>query len=310
MAPQSPSAAQIAAVRRFNRFYTQKLGVLQQAWLDSAFSLTEARMLYEIQRRGRATATDIGRDLDLDAGYMSRIIRRFQKDGLIRKEVSPDDGRQSLLSITAAGQKAFKPLEKRTERDVGDALGKMSAADRDRLVAAMGCIEGLMDGAPNQADALVLREPRPGDLGWVVKRHAEIYADEYGWGEDFEALVAQIVADFGMKHDPGCEQCWIADFDGLSVGSAFLVKESPKVARLRLLIVDPRARGQGVGRQLTDECVRFARERGYGRITLWTHEVLTAAREIYARAGFKLASSEARRSFGKDVVSEHWDLVL
>jgi DNA-binding MarR family transcriptional regulator/GNAT superfamily N-acetyltransferase len=306
----APSADHIAAVRRFNRFYTQTLGVLQHAWLNSPFSLTEARVLYEIQQRNRATATDIGCDLDIDAGYMSRIVHRLQKDGLVRKAASPNDGRRSFLSITAKGRRAFKPLEQRTLRDVGDALGPLSTQNRERLVGAMDCIQSLMSAEPDLSDPVILRDPRPGDLGWVVKRHAEIYADEYGWGEEFEPLIAQIVAEFGKKGDRACERCWIAELDGRNAGSVFLVKDSAKVARLRILIVDPFARGKGVGKRLTDECIQFARAAGYKRMTLWTHEVLTAARHVYAGAGFKLTSSEAKRSFGQDVVSEHWDLEL
>jgi DNA-binding MarR family transcriptional regulator/GNAT superfamily N-acetyltransferase len=311
MAIQAPSVAQrIAAVRRFNRFYTQNLGVLQHGWLDSPFSLTEARVLYEIKQRDRATASEIARDLDLDAGYLSRILRRFHKSGLIRKDVSPDDGRQSFLSMTARGRKTFDPLETRTERQVGAMLGRLTAPERDHLVSAMRAIETMIGSEPKALSDIILRQPRPGDLGWVVARHAELYAREYGWAENFEGLCAQIAADFVSKYDPKCERCWIAEMDGQNVGSVFLVKDSEKVARLRLLLVDPVARGRGLGTRLTDECVRFARGRGYRSVTLWTHRVLTAARHIYERAGFQLKSSERRRSFGKNVISEHWDLTL
>jgi DNA-binding MarR family transcriptional regulator/GNAT superfamily N-acetyltransferase len=300
----------VAAVRRFNRFYTQHLGVLRHGWLDSPFSLTEARVLYEIRQCDRATATDIGRDLGLDAGYLSRILRRFHKSGLIRKQTSPEDGRQSFLSITARGRKAFDPLEQRTEHQVGALLTRLPASAQGQLVSAMGSIERMI-GSPGQQDSeIVLREPRPGDLGWVVARHAELYAEEYDWGENFEGICAQIVADYVKNFDPQRERCWIAEMDGRNVGCVFLVKDSDTVARLRLLLVDPAARGRGLGKRLTGECVRFARERGYTSITLWTHQVLTAARHIYAQAGFRLTSSEARKSFGQDVVSEYWDLVL
>ena len=309
-ASAQPDVQRVAAVRRFNRFYTQHLGVLRQDWLDSPFSLTEARVLYEIKERGRATATDIGRDLGLDAGYLSRILRRFHKSGLIRKDVSPDDGRQSFLSITARGRKAFDPLETRTERQVGAVLGRLAAPEQDHLVAAMGVIERTIAPAPKADSDIVLREPRPGDLGWVVTRHAELYAQEYGWGGNFEGICAQIVADFANKFDPKCERGWIAEMDGRNVGCVFLVKDSDEVARLRLLLVDPVARGRGLGTRLTDECVRFARDAGYRRITLWTHKVLTAARHVYQQAGFRLTSSEKRKSFGQDVVSEYWDMTL
>ena len=309
-APVPHEAQRVAAVRRFNRFYTQKLGVLQRGWLDSPYSLTEARVLYEIRERKRATASDIARDLDLDAGYLSRILRRFHRLGLLRKDVSPDDGRQSFLSMTAHGRRAFAPLETRSQRQVGALLNRLSVPEQDRLVGAMRMVETMIASEPKAGSEIMLRQPRPGDLGWVVARHAELYAREYGWGENFEGLCAQIVADFAQKLDPECERCWIAEMDGQNVGSVFLVRETDTVARLRLLLVDPVARGRGVGRRLTEECIRFARRCGYRSITLWTHQVLTAARHIYERAGFRLTSSEARRSFGCDVVSEHWDLLL
>jgi DNA-binding MarR family transcriptional regulator/N-acetylglutamate synthase-like GNAT family acetyltransferase len=309
-APAPHDAQRVAAVRSFNRFYTQHLGVLRDGWLDSPFSLTEARVLYEIKQRDRATATDIGRDLGIDAGYLSRILRRFHKSGLIRKDVSADDARQSLLSTTARGRKAFDPLEARTERQVGAILGRLAEPEQDHLVAAMRTIETMIASGPKAESRIALRQPQPGDLGWVVARHAELYAREYGWAENFEGLCAQIVADFASKYDPKRERCWIAEMDGRNVGSVFLVKDSEDVARLRLLLVDPAARGRGLGTRLTAECVRFARQSGYRSITLWTHSVLTAARHVYERAGFVLTSSEKRRSFGQDVVSEHWDLVL
>ena len=308
MAALSQDAQRVAAVRRFNRFYTQHLGVLQDDWLDSPFSLTEARVLYELHQRRSATATDIGHDLGLDAGYLSRILRRFHKDGLIRRTVSPDDARQSLLSITARGRKAFDPLEARTERQVGAILGRLAEPEQDHLVAAMRVIETMTAPGLKTESAIALRQPRPGDLGWIVARHAELYEREYGWAENFEGLCAQIVADYVSNYDPKRERCWIAEMDGRNVGCVFLVKDSESIARLRLLLVDPMARGRGLGKKLTDECVRFARERGYRGITLWTHEVLTAARHVYAQAGFRLTSSEKRQSFGQNVVSEIWDL--
>jgi len=267
-------------------------------------------VLYEIRERKRATASDIARDLDLDAGYLSRILRRFHRLGLLRKDVSPDDGRQSFLSMTARGRRAFAPLETRSQRQVGALLNRLSVPEQDRLVGAMRMVETMIASEPKAGSEIMLRQPRPGDLGWVVARHAELYAREYGWGENFEGLCAQIVADFAQKLDPECERCWIAEMDGQNVGSVFLVRETDTVARLRLLLVDPVARGRGVGRRLTEECIRFARRCGYRSITLWTHQVLTAARHIYERAGFRLTSSEPRRSFGCDVVSEHWDLLL
>ena len=303
-------AQRVAAVRRFNRFYTQQLGVLRANWHDRPFSLTEARVLYELQQRGSATATEIARELDLDAGYLSRILRRFQKLGLIRKETSADDARRSFLSLTASGRTAYAPLESRAKRNVRAMLDRLSDPERDHLVTAMRAVERMVAPEPNAASKIVLCEPKPGDLGWVVARHATLYEQEYGWAENFEGVCAQIVADFSAKFDPMRERCWIAKLDGENVGSVFLVKDTEQVARLRLLLVDPIARGCGLGARLTDECIRFARLCGYRSITLWTHSVLTAARHIYSKAGFTLTSSEKRKSFGKNVVSEIWDLKL
>ena len=318
--------ARIGAVRRFNRFYTRQIGVLRRNFLGSRYSLAEARVLYEIARGNAPTATDIGRALDLDAGYLSRVLRTFEKRGLIRRTASPHDARQSHLALTARGRAAYAPLEQRSQRDVGAMLGKLSADDQSRLIAAMDTIQALLgepaDDAPAPKRGYRLRAPRPGDFGWIVKRHAELYAQEYGWVEPFEGVCAQIVADFANKNDPANnddsanrndsqrERCWIAEMDGENVGCVFLVADSAEVARIRLLIVDPKARGLKLGARLVDECIRFARRGGYKKITLWTHSVLTAARHIYQKAGFKLTSSEQRVSFSKPVVSEYWDLQL
>jgi DNA-binding MarR family transcriptional regulator/GNAT superfamily N-acetyltransferase len=304
----------VAAVRRFNRFYTQHLGVLNDGFLDSPFSLTQARVLYEVRERGSSTATDLGRDLGLDAGYLSRVLAQFEKSGLIRKERSPTDGRQSFLSITAMGRKAMEHLERRTVQQVGDVLHRLSDPEQDRLVSAMRSVERMIGPAPKDgkgtADDIVLRQPKPGDLGWIVARHATLYQEEYGWAGNFEGLCAQIVADFSAKFDPKRERCWIAEMDGENVGSVFLVKDTDEIARIRLLLVDPVARGRGLGTRLTNACVQFARACGYRGITLWTHSVLLPARHIYAKAGFTLTSSEKKKSFGKNVVSEIWDLKL
>ena len=298
------------AVRRFNRFYFQRIGVLQHGYVGSPFSLTEARVLYEIRERDRSTATEVGRELGLDAGYLSRMLRRFHRAGLIRKQTSPEDGRQTFLSLTERGRKAFAPVETRSNAQVGAMLERLTVSQQSDLVAALRTAHTLLADAPKPAPQIVLREPKPGDFGWIVTRHAVLYGQEYGWGEDFEGLCAQIVADFVNKFDPARERCWIAEVDGRNAGSVFLVKDTDEVARLRLLLVEPSARGLGIGKRLTDECIRFARERGYRKVTLWTHSVLVAARHIYEQAGFRLSSSEARRSFGQDVVSEHWDLTL
>lgn len=314
-AEASAPSAHIGAARRFNRFYTRQIGVLRRNFLGSSYSLAEARVLYEIARgRGATTASDIGRALDLDAGYLSRVLRTFEKRGLIRRTASRLDARQSHLALTARGRQAYAPLEARSQRDIGAMLGRLAPDDQSRLIAAMNTIETLLggDAAPVSAPArsYTLRTPRPGDFGWIVKRHAELYAQEYGWIEPFEGVCAQIVADFANNNDPQRERCWIAELDGENVGCIFLVADSAAVARIRLLIVDPKARGIGLGARLVDECVRFARRAGYKKITLWTHSVLTAARHIYQNAGFTLTSSEKRVSFSKPVVSEYWDLGL
>ena len=314
-AKPSVDDAHVGAARRFNRFYTRQIGVLRRNFLGSSYSLAEARVLYEISRgSGATTASDIGRALDLDAGYLSRVLRTFEKRGLIRRSAAPHDARQSHLALTARGRQAYAPLEARSQHDIGAMLGKLSPKDQSRLIGAMNTIQTLLGESPDTEPApertYSLRAPRPGDFGWIVKRHAELYAREYGWIEPFEGVCAQIVADFANNNDPRRERCWIAELDGENVGCVFLVADSAAVARIRLLLVDPKARGLGLGARLVDECVRFARGAGYKKITLWTHSVLTAARHIYQKAGFALTSSEERVSFSKPVVSEYWDLEL
>jgi DNA-binding MarR family transcriptional regulator/GNAT superfamily N-acetyltransferase len=312
-----PTTERIAAVRRFNRFYTQAIGVLHEGWLDSPFSLAEARVLYELARLGTATATDLIAALGLDAGYLSRILRAFEKRGFVSRRPSPKDKRQSLVSLTARGKKAFAPLERKTMDDITTMLATMPERDQRRLVAAMDDVQQLIGGVATKptAASVILRPPRHGDFGWIVAAHGELYAREYGWVEPFEGLCAGIVADYVNNYDPKWEACWIAEMDGENVGSVMLVKDkpgekSPAVARLRLLLVHPKARGLGLGRRLTDECVTFARAAGYQQVTLWTHSVLAAARHTYEKAGFTLTSSEKKKSWGKDVVAEYWDLKL
>jgi DNA-binding MarR family transcriptional regulator/GNAT superfamily N-acetyltransferase len=312
----------IAAVRRFNRFYTRQIGVLRKKFLDSPYSLGEARVLYEIASGHSLTATNIGRALDLDAGYLSRVLRNFERRGLVRRTTSATDARQSHLTLSPRGREAYRPLEQASQRDTGTMLDKLAPTDQARLIAAMQTIESLLgDDEPAERPprpTYSLRAPVTGDFGWMVKRHAEIYAQEYGWTEPFEGLCAQIVADFASKNDPKRERCWIAEMGGEVVGCVFLakdtanesVKDSAKVARIRLLLVDPKARGLGVGARLVDECIRFARRAGYKKITLWTHSVLAAARHIYQKAGFRLMRTERHRSWGRPVISEHWDLEL
>ena len=300
----------VADVRRFNRFYTRQIGLLQEGYLKSPFSLSEVRVLYELAHRERPTATELGRDLGLDAGYLSRILRGFQKRGLLKRTQSEDDGRQSHLALTQRGQAAFAPLNTRSRDEIGAMLGALPATEQSRLVQAMQAIEGILGAQPERKVPYLLRPHKPGDMGWVVHRHAALYAQEYGWDERFEAMVAGIVKKFIERYDPKRERCWIAEKDGEIVGSAFLVAHSKTVAQLRLMLVEPKARGLGIGARLVDECVSFARDNGYRKITLWTNSILLAARHIYTKAGFRLVHKERHRSFGHALVGETWDLLL
>jgi DNA-binding MarR family transcriptional regulator/N-acetylglutamate synthase-like GNAT family acetyltransferase len=305
-----PSAPTVAAVRRFNRFYTRQIGVLRKDFLETPFSLGEGRVLCEIAHGERLTATNIARALDLDAGYLSRLLRNFEKRGLVERKVSDKDARQSYLALTPRGRRVFAPLEKRSQQQAGSMLGKLKNNEQSQLVSAMNSIQSLLNGHAAPAGKPVLRGPKPGDYGWIVTRHAQLYRQEYGWTDPFEGLCAQIVADFINKFDAKKERAWIAELNGENVGSIMLAKDSDDVARIRLLLVDPKARGLGLGAKLTDECVRFARAAGYKKVKLWTHRNLSAARHIYAQAGFKLMRNEKHNSWGKPVVSEHWDLKL
>ena len=300
----------VAAVRRFNRFYTQRIGVLQEGWLKSPFSLTEARVLYEISRRERPTATALGKDLGLDAGYLSRILRGFEARGLIVKQTSASDGRQSLLSITHRGRQRLAPIEAHTNDEVQAMLGALPAGAQDCLLSAMHTIETMLAETAAPEAPYILRPPRPGDMGWIVSRHGALYGEEYGWDERIEALTAEIVAAFVRNYDSKRERCWIAERAGENIGSVLLVKETDEVARLRLLLVEPKARGLGIGARLVEECLRFAREARYREVTLWTHSVLSAARHIYESAGFALAETQEHDEFGKTLVGETWNLTL
>ena len=305
----------IAAVRRFNRFYTRQIGVLRKNYLDSPYSLGEMRVLYELAQNEKLTASDIARTLDLDMGYLSRLLRNFEKRGLINRKISESDARQSHLTLTARGGKMFAPMEQRSQQYAASMLASLDGTQQAQIVSAMKSIETLLAGTPAvnsvSRPTYTFREPRAGDFGWIVSSHAKLYWREYGWAEPFEGLCAQIVADFVNNFDPERERCWIVEMNGENVGCVMLVKDDqPNVARLRLLLVDPKARGLGLGAKLVDECVRFARAKGYAKITLWMHSVLSAARHVYEGAGFKLTSSEPRRSWGKDVVAEFWDLDL
>jgi DNA-binding MarR family transcriptional regulator/N-acetylglutamate synthase-like GNAT family acetyltransferase len=303
-------ARHVETARRFNRFYTQQIGVLREGLLRSPFSLTEVRVLYEIAHRDEITAAELSKDLGLDAGYLSRILRDFSRKGLVEKRPSKSDGRQSLLRLTKKGQKEFATLNARQNDEVGAMLNKLSPAERSRLVESMQTIHGLLGARTEPRVPYILRPHHPGDMGWVVHRHGVLYAQEYGWDEHFEALVAEIVAKFIRNYDPKRERCWIAERDGEIVGSVFLVKKTKTVAQLRLLLVEPKARGLGIGKRLVDECIRFARRTGYRKIMLWTNDVLDAARHIYEQAGFRLVQEEAHHSFGHDLVGQNWELTL
>ncbi len=298
----------VSAVRRFNRYYTRVIGALQEGLLQSRFTLAEARVLYELAQRDDLTATDLGRELELDPGYLSRILQRFERDGLIAREPSRTDRRRCLLSLTEAGRDAFAPLDARSREEIATLLAGLPDPAQTSLVTAMNRIETLL-GGPRPAPWL-LRQHRPGDIGWVVARHGALYAEEYGFDARFEALVARVAGEFLAQHDPIRERCWIAEHDGVNVGSVFLVRKSDEEAKLRLLLAEPAARGLGIGRRLVAECIGFAGATGYSRVTLWTNEALAAARAIYQQAGFHLVASAPHRDFGPPMVGEDWELAL
>ena len=306
--PNDPNPVDI--VRAFNRFYTRRLGVLDQHLLQSPFSLSEARVLYELAHRAGVSAKDIGVTLGLDPGYLSRIVQSFDEKGLISRTPLPSDRRQQQLGLTAKGRQAFAKLDRSSEAEITAMLDSLEERARRRLVGAMETIEQILQPARAAPPAFLLRSHRPGDIGWVISRHGAVYAKEYGWDISFEALVADIGAQFITSFDPLREHCWIAEIDGEPVGSIFLVRSSDDVAKLRLLLVEKEARGLGVGRALTEQCIRFAREKGYSRLMLWTQSCLTAAREIYRRAGFQLIAEEPHHSFGVDLIGETWELTL
>jgi DNA-binding MarR family transcriptional regulator/GNAT superfamily N-acetyltransferase len=299
----------IAAVRRFSRFYTRQLGLLQESLVHTRFSLTEARVLYELAHRERVTASDLASDLDLDHGYLSRILRRFGDEGLLKKVRAANDGRQSVISITAKGRKAFAPLNRNSHDQVAAMLERLQPSDQQRITGAMASIESLLGETP-ASSPIILRRHEPGDMGWVTSANAAIYAREYGWDLSYEALVARITADFIDNFNPKRERCWIAELDGERVGSVFVVRKTDEIAKLRLLILDRRARGLGLGRRLVEECLRFAKSAGYSSMTLWTQSILTAARAIYRQAGFRLVAEEPHHSFGVDLIGETWEREL
>jgi DNA-binding MarR family transcriptional regulator/N-acetylglutamate synthase-like GNAT family acetyltransferase len=298
------------AVRRFNRFYTREIGVLNEGLLDSRLSLAEARVLYELAHGSGATANQLCGGLGLDAGYASRIVAGLRQRGLVSRSRSETDRRQFFLALTAAGKREFAELDRRSNREVRAKLEKLSEDAQEELLRSMERVERLLGWSPEAGGAYILRGSRPGDFGWVVARHGALYAQEYGWDETFEGLVAEIVGQFAGKRDDARERCWIAEKDGARAGCIFLVRKTMTVGKLRLLLVEPWARGSGLGRRLVRECLRFARQAGYRKVTLWTNSVLHAARHIYERNGFQLVKEEKHHSFGKDLVGQNWDLDL
>lgn len=300
----------IDKVRSFNRFYTRLIGVLDEGLHRSRYSLTEARILYELAHAEGLTATALCRDLDLDPGYLSRILKKFQAGGLIARAPSPADGRETVVSLTPKGRQAFAPLNDASARAVKELLGRLDGVKRRSVLGAMDTLRANLDAVEPAKSEITLRPLRPGDIGWVAHRQGILYHEEYGWDGTYEALVAEILAAFVRNFDPRHEAAWIAECDGEIVGSVFLVRQSDEVAKLRLLYVEPSTRGRGLGAQLVDECIRFAREKNYRRMTLWTNDILTSARRIYQASGFKLVAEEPHHSFGKDLVGQTWELDL
>lgn len=305
-----PGKERIDAVRAFNRFYTRQIGLLEEGLLKSDFSLTEARVLYELAHRDGLTATDLARDLGLDAGYLSRLLKKFEERDLVERATIEADARRSSIALTKAGRQAFAPLNQGSHEQVATLLERLSAAEQDRLVRAMQTVRRLLGGSAEPKIPYMLRSLQVGDIGWIIHRQGLLYAQEYGWDETYEALVAEILGVFVKSFDPKWERSWIAEREGEVVGSVFVVHQSDEVAKLRLLYVEPSARGLGIGRRLVEECIGFARTKGYRTLTLWTNDVLTSARRIYEAAGFKLTDEERHHSFGKDLVGQNWNLEL
>ncbi len=302
----------VKAVRRFNRFFTRRIGVLDP-YLGSDLSLTDVRVLYELAHREAPIASELARDLGLDGGYLSRILRRFETTGWLTRSAHANDARQSVLTLTDAGRAAFEPLQQKSRDEAAALLAPLDPARQQKVVTAMQQIEALLE--PQAADAAkprtaLLRDPVPGDMGWVVQQHGEIYWREYGWNVEFEALVADIAAQFVRRFDPQWEKCWIAELDGERVGAIFVVRKSATTAQLRMLLLTPGARGLGLGARLTDECIAFARAKRYKKMVLWTNSCLVAARSIYAKRGFELVKSEPYEGFGQQLVGETWSLKL
>ncbi len=300
----------IEAVRKFSRFYTRKIGVLHEGLLDSPFSLTEGRVVYELAHHETTTAAELAKELDLDPGYLSRMLKKLERRGYLLRRPAESDGRQTILALSEQGLAAFAEINGRSRTSVGSLLDPLAPADQARLVEALATVTRLLGDAPPRRTPFVLRPHQAGDIGWVIQRHGVLYAHEYGFDETFEALVAEICAQFLKSFDAKRERCWIAERDGENVGSVFLVRQSDEVAKLRLLLVEPRARGLGIGARLVDECIRFARLKDYRRMTLWTNSILHAAIHLYRQAGFSLVEEERHHSFGQTLVGQNWELEL
>jgi DNA-binding MarR family transcriptional regulator/GNAT superfamily N-acetyltransferase len=309
--PSSVPDDRVEVVRRFNRFFTRKIGILHEGLLGSALSLTESRVLYELAHRAPTTASELASELALDSGYLSRILTGFEKRGLVEKRPSKKDARQLILDLTYQGREMFTVINARSHDEIAELLRPLSGPDQSRLVTALETVTNLLEGKPKAgAPSYILRPPQPGDMGWIIHRHGVLYAEEYGLDKTFEALAAKIAAEFIENFDPRRERCWIAEREDEIVGSALLVKDSEQVAKLRLLYVEPKARGLGIGTRLVAECIRFARGAGYAKTTLWTNDILVSARRIYQAAGFYLVRAEPHHSFGRDLVGEYWELPL
>jgi DNA-binding MarR family transcriptional regulator/GNAT superfamily N-acetyltransferase len=307
--PTTSLEARAAALRAFNRFYTPVMGLLGRGLLRTPYTLSEARVIYELGQEREVDVADLRRRLGLDRGHLSRMLGRFDRGGLVVRRRSEDDGRRQVVALTRRGRSAFETLDGRSADEAAELLAGLDEGGQRRVIAAMGAIESELGAGP-RTRTVVIRDPRPGDLGWVIQRHGELYAREHGWDASFETLVARIAADFAESHDPGRERAWIAEVDGIPAGCIFCVRRDDDTAQLRLLLVEPRARGLGVGARLVAECVEFARAAGYAEIILWTQDCLDAARRIYQRAGFELVREAAHTSFGHDLVEQYWSLRL
>lgn len=312
MPENSSLRRQVEAVRSFNRFYTRQIGVLGEGLLASPYSLTQARVLFELGTRKTTTAGEICESLGLDAGYLSRIVQNFVSQGLIRRAPSRQDGRQILLSLTPEGQKEFRELDRKSREVTAQSLASLPAARREEILALMGRLQRAWTSEPAANKAVVIRTYRIGDIGWAIARHGEVYAEEYGWNQDFEAMVATLFARFATQHDPKMEHCWIAEVDGERAGCVFVVRNAkdPSIAQLRCLLVEPKARGLGVGRRLVEQCLMFAKAAGYTKMLLWTNDILVSARRIYEAAGFSRVTEERHHSFGHDLIGQEWIRVL